>query len=226
MLRIGAVTGVTQHPQTHVEDFAHIVGQIHPTFEALIPEIFPGGHRLAFNIGGIDTNTRCAPKVRHAVLVVRIDIQTGEFGIKLFKAADFASINGQQQPLVTHFTHVVGRRHRKIISGALVQQFEPGVHGFVAVVGGVDNFDAGFILEAGQHLLWHVLRPVIQVQYLRIVRTAARQAQYQQAGQCEFLHCLLLERIHCDTISITSENTSNKVPSAFTSGLSPTRTME
>ena len=168
LLRVGAVAGVTQHPQPHVEHFTHVVGEHYAAFKALVPQIGPGGH-LALNIGGVHGQAGGAPQVWHAVLVVRVDIQVHQFRIQVIEAVDLAAVDRHQQVFLAHLADVVRGRHGQIVRGAVIKQFQAGIHGLVAVVSGIDHLDTGFLGESVQHFLGHVFRPVVQVQDFRFL---------------------------------------------------------
>ena len=83
-------------------------------------------------------------------------------------------------PLFAHFIDEIGGRHHQIV-GTVFVGFELGVHGFVRLVGRIDNLDAGLFGELLQQARWNILGPVIEVERFAVVRVRSADSHCKSA---------------------------------------------
>ena len=78
----------------------------------------------------------------------------------------------------THFIDVIGGRNHQIVCAVFIG-FELGVHGFIRLVGRIDNLNAGFFGELFQQTRWDVFSPVIEIERVVDIRVSGAHAQCQ-----------------------------------------------
>ena len=203
--------------------------------EHQIPGVFWHGRasQRFFNCLFVDGDGHVAPAPRHKVIIAGIDlVQLGhDGGIQIGEVGDLFFVQLAQQ---ARFDLRFGKHragHHQVVTRIARYQF--GVEHFVVFECLVIDLDAGFFLEIGQQVFGHVVRPVVQIEYLGFSAGIASCAGCLWGAAALFAACRQQQRaccysqkmfcVHCHTphIKRRGQTTDNQGPRAKLRGGHP-----
>ena len=92
--------------------------------------------------------------------------------------------------LFAHFIDEIGRRDDQIVRAFFVS-FELGVHGFIRLIGRIDNLDARLFRELLQQAWWHILGPVIEIERFAVISVRGTHSEHQCRSGKHFFHFIV-----------------------------------
>jgi hypothetical protein len=131
--------------------------------EELLPAVVELAARHACRIVGKAGRT---PHIGHRIGPLRVEVGLVERLLHILEIRHASGIDLEQQPVADHLLDGRAGRHDDVVAAAA--RLELRQHRLVGVVRVQGDLDAGLRLEALQEIGRHVVRPVEEVQLLRL----------------------------------------------------------
>ena len=139
--------------------------------EHQIPHVFGHGFAIQGFLHhlGIDGQRVDAPEIGHGVFVARVHLlhQLEQVRVEIAVVGDLAFVDGLVGAGLDLAAYVGNGGHHQIVAAAAAEHF--GFEGFVVVVVGGADGDAGFLGEGGEGGGVDIIRPVVEVEQVGVV---------------------------------------------------------